>query len=70
MSDKAQERAGAQLRSLPECGSWPIHVRERPHGGEEGLCLNHTPYLWLERDRENEPLRVMQTQPPPEDDQP
>jgi hypothetical protein len=58
MSDKAQERADAEMRVCPECGSWPIELKKRPNGGDEGLCLKHEPYLWLERDSEDEPLRV------------
>jgi hypothetical protein len=72
MSDKAQDRAAAQLRICPVCKRGPVDVKERPDGGEEGLCLNHKPYLWLERDSEDEPLRVMETQPPnpPDENQP
>jgi hypothetical protein len=64
---RAERRAAAQLRICPVCKRGPVDVQKRSGGGEEGVCLKHEPYLWLERDSEDEPLHVMQRQPSSED---
>jgi hypothetical protein len=38
-------------------------TQDREDGGQEGVCRNHKPFLFLERDSEDEPWRKARMEP-------
>jgi hypothetical protein len=62
--DKAEDHAAADMSLCPVCQLGPVQMtRDRPDGGQEGMCQRHEPFVFLERDSEKEPWRKAPIQP-------
>jgi hypothetical protein len=59
---EGDERADAQLGICPVCKRGPVRITsEDEEGQQEGVCENHTTFLFLERDSGSELWRKAQS---------